>query len=175
MFIKGDQIALRAMEPGDADTLYNWENDRQLWAHSLTQTPFSHFVLEEFVNASHQDIYTNRQLRLMVVDLESEESAGTLDLFDFDPQHNRAGIGIFISESFRKKGLAAECLRLALDYAFRTLLLRQVWADVNENNTASLGLFQKAGFDKCGLKQAWHRTGLNNYENVWLLQCLNKD
>ena len=67
MFLKGENISIRALEPSDAYLLYQWENNHALWEVSCTQTPFSKAVLDEFVNAAFQDIYTNKQLRLMAV------------------------------------------------------------------------------------------------------------
>jgi diamine N-acetyltransferase len=173
MFISGSNCALRALEPYDADTLYKWENDRSLWSYSFTNTPFSRFVLEEFAQAAHQDIYANRQLRLMICDLSAQSAMGCVDLFDFDPQHNRCGLGIFVQSAFRGQGIAAESLALTLDYCFRTLLLQQVYVEVSEQNTSSLKLFEANGFQRCGLKLKWHRSTMNHYENVVMLQCLN--
>jgi diamine N-acetyltransferase len=48
MFIKGENIHLRALEPEDVDVLYKWENNREIWHVSNTQTPFSRYVLEQF-------------------------------------------------------------------------------------------------------------------------------
>ena len=163
-------ISIRALEPSDADILYRWENNMALWPVSFTQIPFSRFILEEFVTASHHDIYTNKQLRLMVVDQASGETIGIIDLFEFDPQHGRCGLGIYIQESFRKKGAASECVELVKQYCFSTLFLKQVHAHVNSSNTASLALFEKAGFEKAGLKKCWNKTGSGAYEDVWFLQ-----
>jgi diamine N-acetyltransferase len=174
MFMKGKNISVRALEPSDADLLYLWENNQALWPVSFTQVPFSRFILEEFVNSAHQDIYTNRQLRLMVDDNESDETIGILDLFEFDPQHARCGVGIFILESNRNRGFASECIDMIKNYCFHTLLLKQLYAHVNCSNKGSLGLFEKAGFEKTGLKKCWHKTGLNTFEDVWFLQCINK-
>jgi diamine N-acetyltransferase len=111
MFIKGEDIALRAMEPADVDLLYTWENRRDLWAVSYTQTPFSKSVLNDFVNASHQDIYTIRQLRVMIVELSTNETIGTIDWYEFEPQHQRVGLGIFVHENFRHLAFTADlCL-----------------------------------------------------------------
>src|SRR5436190_946879 len=140
MFLKGETISLRALEPSDADLLYRWENDTNLWPVSLTQVPFSRFILEEFVNASHQDIYTNRQLRLMIC--SGKETVGIADLFEFDPQHDRCGLGMYIQESSRRKGSASECIKMMKDYAFGTLHLKQLFANVNKSNEASLALFE---------------------------------
>lgn len=173
MFLKGEHILLRAVEPADADLLYHWENQMGLWPVSFTQVPFSRFVLDEFANAAHSDIYTNKQLRLMVGRVDSGETIGMVDLFEFDPQHMRSGLGIYIHEPHRRSGCAAECIKLVKQYGFHTLLLKQLYVHVDESNTASLALFERSGFEKSGLKKCWHKTGLNTYGDVWFLQCIN--
>ena len=94
MFLKGRLIYLRALEPGDADLLYRWENNMKLWQVSFTQVPFSRFILEEFVNAAHQDIYTNKQLRLMCCSVATDENLGVVVVFEFYVMHIRGGLGI---------------------------------------------------------------------------------
>ncbi len=173
MLLKGENIFLRALEPSDADLLYRWENDPELWAVSFTQMPFSRFVLEEFVSAAFQDIYTNKQLRLIVCAVSDLQPVGVADLFDFDPQHDRCGVGIYISENFRRQGFASECLDLLKPYCFDVLHLQQIYAHVNTTNQSSLALFLKSGFEKSGLKKSWNKTGVRSYEDVWFLQCFN--
>lgn len=172
MFLKGNTISVRALEPSDANILYHWENNMALWPVSFTQIPFSRFILEEFVTASHHDIYTNKQLRLMVEDRASGETIGIIDLFEFDPQHLRCGIGIYIHDAFRKKGSAGECVALVKEYCFSTLFLKQLYVHVNSSNEASLALFEKAGFERSGLKKCWNKTGAGSYEDVWFLQYI---
>lgn len=173
MFLSGELVGLRAMEPSDVELLYNWENNLQLWSAGLTQTPFSKHVLEEFVNASHLDIYTNKQLRLMINTLADEETIGTIDLFDFDPTHARAGVGIFIHQNHRRKGLAEESLQLLKRYCFSILHLHQLYADVSKKNTASLQLFIKSGFIQTGIKKHWLQTATQQFEEVVFLQCIS--
>lgn len=173
MFITSDKLSLRAVEPKDAELLFQWENDRSIWAVSNTQIPFSKLVLDEFVNSSHQDIYTNKQLRLMVDEIDTGMTVGCIDLFEFDPQHARAGVGIYIHKDFREKGYASQCLQMVIDYAFNTLHLKQIYSHINASNVASLNLFLKHGFEKAGLKKAWHKMSLNKFEDVWFLQLIN--
>jgi diamine N-acetyltransferase len=173
MFLKGEKITLRALEPTDVDILYTWENDVGLWPVSSTITPFSRFVMEEFVTAAHQDIFTNKQLRLMVNDCSSGTTVGAVDLYEFDPQHQRCGVGIYISEQSRGRGYAGECIQLIKNYCFTMLHLKQVYVYINASNSPSLSLFEKSGFVKTGLKRSWARTGPEKYEDVWFMQCLN--
>lgn len=174
MFIKGEHIHLRALEPYDVDVLYKWENNRQIWHVSNTQTPFSRYVLEQFLVNAHEDIYTNKQLRLIISENDSENAIGAIDLFDFEPYHLRAGIGILIAEEFRNKGFAFEALALLKDYAFNTLLLKQLYCNVTVSAPASMQLFEKAGFEKIGLKKQWNRINATQFEDEWFLQLLNK-
>ena len=100
-------ITLRALEPSDVDLLYKWENDTSIWHLSNTLTPFSRFVLEQYLLNSEKDIFTNKQLRLMIDVIEAAKKVktiGSIDLFDFDPKNKRAGIGILIIKEEREKG-----------------------------------------------------------------------
>ena len=174
MFLKGNNVFIRALEPLDSEILFKWENNVNLWEVSNTQIPFSKFVLNEFVTISHQDIYTNKQLRLMLGNNNTNEALGVLDLFEFDPQHARCGLGIYINDKFQRNGFAEESITLIISYAFKILHLKQIFVHVAQSNTASIALFEKLGFEKNGLKKAWHKKGLNQFEDVWFMQLINK-
>src|SRR4051812_36581404 len=141
MRLIGELIQLRALEPSDLEDLYSWENDTSVWSISGTLAPFSKFILEEYLKNYHQDIYTTKQLRLMIVltvtdddgEIDSEHrSIGCIDLFDFDPRNKKAGVGILIANSVdRGKGYAREALQLLIDYAFGVLDLHQLYANVH--------------------------------------------
>lgn len=166
MQLVGELIQLRALEPADLTLLYRWENDSSIWSVSGTLVPFSKFILEEFVNQAHQDIYTNKQLRLMIdlryfdddqsVDEEDVKTIGCVDLFEFDPKNKRAGLGILIADqAVRGRGYATEALHLLIDYGFHILDLHQIYSNVRVDNESSVALFKKMGFEITGLKQDW--------------------
>jgi len=163
MQLIGELIQLRALEPSDVDLLYQWENDTSVWSVSGTLAPFSKFVLEQYLASSHQDIYSNKQLRLMIDlsanDEEDEPESrgiGCIDLFDFDPKNRKAGVGILIADrADRGKGYATEALNLLVDYGFDVLDLHQIYSNVRVDNDNSVALFKKVGFEITGLKQDW--------------------
>ena len=159
MKLQGQQVSLRAIEPEDIDILYQWENDTENWNVSNTQTPFSRFVLEQYIATAHQDIYNVKQLRLIICD-SANKPVGCIDLFDFEPNHLRAGIGILIAEkSDRKKGYASEALEILIEYCFLSLNLHQLFCNIGIDNEASVLLFQKHGFQITGIKKQWLREG----------------
>jgi len=171
------EIILRALEPADIDVLYRWENDPEIWHVSNTLTPYSKYILEKYIEGSHMDIYQARQLRLMI-DVKGSPSAqprsvGTIDLFDFDPYHNRAGVGILIGDkSDRKKGYASLALQQFVSYCFETLQLHQLYCNITEGNTDSMKLFENTGFRITGKKTDWIKTP-SQFRDEFLLQLIN--
>ena len=183
MQLVGELIQLRALEPSDLDKLYRWENDSSIWSVSGTLAPFSRFVLEQYLASSHQDIYSTKQLRLMI-DLTFNESdevqdaesraIGCIDLFDFDPKNRKAGVGILIADrADRGKGYATEALDLLIDYCFEVLDLHQMYSNVRVDNENSVALFKKVGFEITGLKLDWILDG-NKWYDEYTMQLIKK-
>ena len=169
--MKSNLVTLRALEPSDVDVLYRWENDLENWEVSHTIIPFSKHLLSKYID-SVQDIHTDRQLRLIVENNEDQGPIGCIDLFDFDPIHNRAGLGILIaSTEDRGKGMATAALELVIAYAKDTLRLNQLYCNITSDNERSIRLFEQAGFTLVGVKKAWVRSG-KGYKDEGLYQLL---
>lgn len=165
--MKGQKVHLRAVEPTDLPLLYEWENDPENWEVSHTMEPYSKALLEKFIETSAQGLYGNRQQRLMVVTNGTNETVGAIDIFDFDLQNRRAGIGILIDKKHRHNGFGLEAVELTKKYLFETVKLHQIYCNILIDNSYSLQLFQKAGFDICGKKKDWCQT-----ENGWIDEYL---
>ncbi|WP_461532016.1 GNAT family N-acetyltransferase [Sinomicrobium sp.] len=153
--LSGEKIFLRALEPEDLDFLYRLENDEAIWEVSETQTPYSRYLLKQYLENSHKDIHEIKQLRLAISDY-SLHLLGFIDLFDFSPKNRRAGVGIVVLEKERRnKGIGAEALRLLSEYAFTHLGVHQLYANITADNTASIKLFSRQGFERVGVKKDW--------------------
>ncbi|NJM80279.1 MAG: GNAT family N-acetyltransferase [Flavobacterium sp.] len=171
--LKGEHIYLRALEPEDLEFVYALENDESIWEISNTQTPYSKFLIKQYLENAHQDIYEAKQLRLAICLINSEEAIGLIDLFDFDPRNNRAGIGILIQKNEnRTKGLGSEALSLLIAYSFQHIQLHQLYANIDSDNKQSLQLFSKFGFQEIGLKKQWNKTN-NVYKDEYMFQLIN--
>jgi diamine N-acetyltransferase len=105
---------------------------------------------------------------------KQDNPIGTVDLFDYEPLHHRAGIGIVISEPFRNKGFADDALKTLLTYCTDVLMLKQVYCNIGASNEESIKLFENNAFEKVGLKKAWNLVAQNKFEDEWLLQRINK-
>lgn len=170
--LKGKNVFLRALEPEDLDFIYEIENDEHIWEISETKTPYSRFLIKQYLENAHKDIYEVRQLRL-VISKYDKTAVGLVDIFDFDFHHKRAGIGILVkNEEDRGKGMGSEALKLLVDYCFGHLGLHQVYCNVSEDNEASINLFKKTGFHEIGLKKDWNLSA-GKFKNEYLFQLIN--
>lgn len=239
MTLEGRRIRLRAVEPQDAEVLYAWENDPEVWAVSGTTEPFSREQIERFIDRQLQggDLFRTGQLRLMIETRGADKGAckgadkgvdkgaggeageeprgkacneadgeagreacngadgepgertceeadgetcerkaapcravGTVDLFEYDPLHGRAGLGILIYDPRdRRLGYARDAVETLCEYARNRLRMHQLWCCVGEANTASRALFRELGFREVGTKRDWLWSP-EGYQNEILLQ-----
>ena len=165
--LKIDNISLRALEYSDLELLYKWENNTKIWEVSNTIVPFSKNILSKYLENQSQDIFTSKQLRLIIE--FKKNPIGTIELFDYDPLNNRAGIGIWIIDSKREKGHAKKSLLLLINYSFKHLKLNQLYCNISSNNENSIKLFSKLGFVLSGTKKQWNRTQ-NGWQDELLFQ-----
>ncbi len=173
-YLENDIMKLRSPEPSDLEILYKWENDADIWVAGTTFAPYSKHILSKYIESAQLDIFETKQLRLMI-DLKTEKvrTIGIIDLFDFDPFHHRAGVGILIGEiNDRRKGYASVALQLLINYCFKLLGMHQLYCNIGADNIASLNLFKKHDFKIIGLKKEWIRWN-DRYTDEYLLQLIN--
>jgi len=173
ILLHGEKVNLRALEPEDLDFLYTTENDTNFWQVSNTQVPFSKFVLKQYLENAHQDIYEAKQLRLIIEESKTNTAIGMIDLFDFNPQHRRAGIGILVHKKFQNSGFASDALSIFIPYCFKILNLHQIFANIISNNQQSIKLFSNFNFKKIGIKKDWlFIDGV--YNDEFIFQLINE-
>lgn len=172
--LKGQHIYLRALEPEDLEFVYQLENDESVWEISQTQTPYSRFLIRQYLENAQQDIYEAKQLRLAICKNDSFQAIGLIDLFDFDAKNKRAGIGILIQkEENRQNGFGRQALELLIHYAFERLEVHQLYANIATINEASIALFTTFGFECVGIKKEWNfQNGI--YSDEALYQLIRK-
>ena len=141
-------VNLRAMEPEDLDTLYKIENNQALWAVSATNVPYSRFALHEYVETNTNDIYADKQVRMMI---DNE-------------------VGIVIMKPHRHKGYATAALTKLVAYASQTLHLHQLFLVAECDNESCLRLFEKLGFVQTALLKQWLQLKKGVYKDACLMQ-----
>lgn len=163
-----ERLTLRPLEPEDLDTLYSIENDMELWTVGYTTVPYSRYLLRDYIAKSTCDIYADRQVRLIAED-SSRNIVGIVDLSNYEPQHNRAEIGIVVISKYRDKGYGREIVTIVADYSRRIIHLHQLYAVVNPSNDAALAMLRSAGFHHSATLPLWTFDG-EKYADAMFLQ-----
>jgi diamine N-acetyltransferase len=148
------EISLKAIEPADVATLMKWENNQEIWNVSETIEPLSKYKLDTYVRQTlNFDVFGLRQVRLMIhkvdfAQLDLTEPIGTVDVFEFDPIHKHAGIGIMLLKEYQAQGIGKMVLDQLLTYLFTKIQVHSVFANVSETNVNSIKFFESYGFTK---------------------------
>lgn len=135
MAVNGDEIVTRHLPYAAWKTL----DDAQAW-----------FERMQAVQAA------GTALQFVLLRREDERPVGTALLFRADENSRRAEIGYVLAREYWGRGLMREALQALLEWAFGTLELHRVEAEVNPANEASWRLLERLGFQREGLlRQRW--------------------
>ncbi len=170
--LNGTRCVLRLPELTDASFMLRIENDERYWHLSNNTSPFSIEDMWALIQSSSSDLSVDHQLRMVIEEKTTGLSCGLIDVFEYDPKNQRAGLGIFICEDYRRKGIGSEALKLLCDYLFTVFELHQLWSRVLVSNEASMNLFRSAGFIQTGIKNDWLFFG-NQFHNEAFFQLRN--
>ena len=93
-------------------------------------------------------------------------------MYDFDPYHNRAGVGILLHKDAKGKGIASEALKLFVSYCFDQLGIHQLYCSIAFDNEASIRLFESNGFEFVANRREWRKRG-TKYIDEYFYQRIN--
>ena len=163
-------VHLRAIEPEDLDLLYRIENDRKLWNVGASNVPYSRYTLHDYVANASDDIYTDRQVRMMVEN-EQGEIVGIADIVNFDPSNCRAEVGLIILDAYRRQGYGSSTLNQIAAYALNVLHLHQLFAFIDITNQASVNLFREMNYQSSAMIKDWLYDG-REYRDAMMVQLI---
>jgi len=151
------RVRLRAMRQDDVPALFSLKSDpvgMRFWSHPpMTDLAQAQEMYEKTVLGAQAGEFLP-----WVVALSANDSMiGTCTLFAIDKAHRRAMIGYALVRTQWGNGYAQDALRMVLTYAFGTLQLHRIEADIDPRNTASARLIERMGFVREGLlRERWH-------------------
>lgn len=144
--LHGKRVRLRGPRADDADGLFALFADPDVMRY-WSRPPMTARSEAEGLIAEIEESFTQRTMLNWMLTLRSDDTViGTCTLFRFEPRHRRAEVGYALRSDHWGRGLAAEAATLALDWAFRTLGLHRVEADINPRNHGSRKMLERLGF-----------------------------
>jgi RimJ/RimL family protein N-acetyltransferase len=155
-------VVLRPLEAGDAPALFVAHSDAQ--THTYWSGP-AHRSVEETA-AYNQATIDAPGARVWAITEDGGEALGRIALFTV--REGVGEIGVILRREATGHGLASKALQLVDDYGFERLKLHRIAADIDPDNTSSISLFLRAGYQREGLLRGNWKTHLGIRDSVIL-------
>lgn len=158
--VRTRRLVLRPLGPADADAVFRMFSDPQVmryWSHVPYTDPAE---ARDYIERSRTLPEDESFIQWCVARAEDDSMIGTCTLFRIEPAHRRAEIGYGLTREAWGQGYMTEALEAAIGYAFESLGLHRLEADVDPRNGASLRLLERLGFRREGtMRERWRVGG----------------
>ena len=132
------KLNLRPVEKKDYEKILEWRNDPDVRINSLTQHIISIDEHTEYWND-----FLKNETNFAFIAIHENNDIGVLKLKNIDKITYE--IDIFISKSYRNRGLGSQVLKIAKDVALQKGMKKLI-AKIKYGNEASRKAFEKVGF-----------------------------
>jgi RimJ/RimL family protein N-acetyltransferase len=149
--LRGDRVELRALEDGDVPALFGIFGDPEVMRYWSTPPFASVKEALDLLAGIRAGFHDRRFFQWGVQEIATGELVGTCTLFYLIPAHRRAEIGYALARPRWGSGLGSDAVRTLVGFAFDTLGLHRLEADVDPRNARSLRLLERQGFRREGL------------------------
>jgi len=172
--IVGEKCYLSPINIEDYDKYYQWLND--------SETTIYLSVFHEIIARHREKELLDKLIRtengnyvLAIVEKATDKLLGNCGLLNVDHINRNAEFGVFIGDKEQRgKGIGEEATRLILDFGFNAINLNHIWLRVFTFNKNAIGLYQKIGFKKIGIKRESRIIGKNKVDEM-LMDILPSD
>jgi ribosomal-protein-alanine N-acetyltransferase len=154
------RLRLRPLRDDDADALFALHSDARVmryWSHA----PWTRRddAVQRIAQLARDRVASEFYTLAATTD-EDDALIGTASLFAINRTHRRGEVGYALRSDLWGRGYATEMLRALIDFAFTSVGLERLEADIDPRNEASCRLIERVGFAREGLlRQRWHVAG----------------
>ena len=152
--VVGERVALGPLRPDLAPVYARWMNQLDVRQGLVKRGVTNPQDQEQWVkeNLEKSAARDPEAVEFTVYDRSDSAPVGTVGLLGISSAHGTAELGIALGER-RGQGLGTEATRLALDFAFHVLHLRNVLLETLEWNVAGQKAYERAGFRRVGVRR----------------------
>lgn len=150
-------VALRPWSSSDLRCIEEASRDPEIPNGTTVPRTYSEEEGLAFIQRQHGRLTNGEGMIQAITDAPSDRALGLLGLFLRHPPAGPrvAGIGYWLVESARGRGVATRAVRLVVPWALRELGLHRIEAPVEPDNVASQRVLEKAGFKREGVLRSY--------------------
>ncbi|KQZ60331.1 MULTISPECIES: GNAT family N-acetyltransferase [unclassified Lysobacter] len=158
--LRGERLRLRGFRSDDLGDFFALHADPAVMRYWSFPAWTQRHQAEDHLARAIAARSNEEMLCWAVVGRDDDRLIGATTLFDIQRAQGRAEIGYALRSAHWSRGYAQEALRLVLDYAYSTLSLRRIEADIDPRNLPSCRLVERLGFRREGLlRERWNVAG----------------
>lgn len=154
--LKGKKALLRPPKFDDFAEFTRASKSSRKFHHNLASPPTDQKGFDELLarnEKAENEIF-------LICRIEDKAIAGAVNLSQiFRRSFQNAYLGYYLFERFTKQSLMTEAVELILSYAFKTIKLHRIEANVQPENADSIKVLQKNGFIKEGFSRKYLKIG----------------
>ena len=145
-FLPGDRIYLRRPTMNDAERIFHWERDDEVWRYDLHR-PFSNSLAQFLPVFERNYVRGNGRQFWFIIEDEKHIPIGTITYFNIDYRLGQVEIGLGLGDKNRwGKGYGPDAIRTLVKYLFSLPGLTRIYAETALANHPSRRAFAKANF-----------------------------
>lgn len=158
--LEGGRVALRALRPMDAASIYRYLNDSRVnrWLPRVPK-PYRVDDAHAWVRVTRKMAEAGTDFHFGIELRESGEIVGMIGLNGIQTEDRIAEVGYWLGRPYWRQGLMEEALRLIVRFAFGPLRLHRLFGIVVPSNVGSAALLEKVGFQREVVAREKRRTG----------------
>jgi ribosomal-protein-alanine N-acetyltransferase len=144
--IHTDRLAMRCMTLADAPEMFYLRSHPRVMQY-LDRAPCKDLTEAENKIKEILELQANNDGINWAINVKpSTEMIGNIGIWRLQKEHFRGEIGYVLHPDYHRQGLMSEAMAEVINYAFHTMGLHSLEANVNPENSASIALLEKHGF-----------------------------
>lgn len=147
------RLRLRPFADADLEAIYALQSDARVLRYWNAPPWTDRSRAEAFLAACRQMEEQGSGARFAIETLQPAAFIGWCSMFQWNPVYRSLGIGYCLREAAWGQGYATEAVRAMLQWAYGTLDLNRVEAELDTRNAASARVLEKLGFVREGLRR----------------------
>lgn len=145
--IEGKRITLRSLRKSDEFWVAKHANDKEVARYITLPHPYSLRDAKKFIKKSKNELRKSKPKEICCgIELKENKKVIGVMSFVIDWKNENAEVGYWLGREYWGRGLAREALLLLLEYGFKKLKLKKIYARVHEPNVRSAKLLERVGF-----------------------------
>lgn len=158
--LAGARVGLRSLAEADLDDLFAIFSHPEVMRYWSSTPLVDRGGAKRLLDEIHDPLKHRRLFQWGIARRPDDRVIGTCTLFQLDATHRRCELGYALGREHWGQGYMNEALVTLLDFAFATLRLHRVEADVDPRNAPSIRTLERLGFRREGyLRERWHVAG----------------